>query len=233
MSLKAVLFDFNGVIVKDESIHQELIKEILLGENLRPSLDEYRQICLGRSDRACLREILSSRGRIVTDNYLDILIKKKASAYRQQIETWETLPLYPGLKTILKHIRSLELVTGIVSGTIRSEIEELLEKAELTQYFDIIISGDDLSESKPDPKGYLLAVEQLNQTYPTLNLRPGECLAIEDTPSGITAAKKARMQVVGVANTYPVHILQRQANWSVDYLWELELERVQEVFSTI
>jgi beta-phosphoglucomutase-like phosphatase (HAD superfamily) len=61
-------------------------------------------------------------------------------------------------------------------------------------------------------------------------LQPQECLAIEDTPGGIQAAKRAQMQVVGVANTYPFHILQRQANWTVDYLTELELERVQEVF---
>jgi beta-phosphoglucomutase-like phosphatase (HAD superfamily) len=56
MTLKAVLFDFNGVIVKDEPIHQQLIEEIMLAENLRPSLQEYREICLGRSDRACIIE---------------------------------------------------------------------------------------------------------------------------------------------------------------------------------
>jgi beta-phosphoglucomutase-like phosphatase (HAD superfamily) len=47
MTLKAVLFDFNGVIIKDEAIHQQLIEAILIEENLRPSPQEYREICLG------------------------------------------------------------------------------------------------------------------------------------------------------------------------------------------
>jgi beta-phosphoglucomutase-like phosphatase (HAD superfamily) len=70
----------------------------------------------------------------------------------------------------------------------------------------------------------------MNQVYPELNLQPHECLVIEHTPAGIQAARKAQMQVVGVANTYPFHMLQRQANWTIDYLIDLDLQQVQEVF---
>jgi beta-phosphoglucomutase-like phosphatase (HAD superfamily) len=73
----------------------------------------------------------------------------------------------------------------------------------------------------------------LNQKYPDLNLRLPECLAIEDTPVGIQAAKCAQMQVVGVANTYPFHMLHRQANWTVDYLTDLEWEQILEVYAKI
>ena len=66
---------------------------------------------------------------------------------------------------------------------------------------------------------------------PSLNLKPAQCLAIEDTPAGITAAKQAGMQVVGIANTYPLHMLQRQADWTVDYLNEIELDRVKKVLT--
>ncbi|HEY9297365.1 MAG TPA: HAD family phosphatase, partial [Phormidium sp.] len=51
MTLKAVLFDFNGIIINDEPIHEQLIEQILIAENLRPKRGEFRQICLGRSDR--------------------------------------------------------------------------------------------------------------------------------------------------------------------------------------
>ncbi|HBE34097.1 MAG TPA: HAD family phosphatase, partial [Cyanobacteria bacterium UBA11368] len=57
MALKAVLFDFNGVIIKDEPIHEKLIEQLLIEENLRPKRGEFRQYCLGRSDRACLNDI--------------------------------------------------------------------------------------------------------------------------------------------------------------------------------
>ena len=62
-------------------------------------------------------------------------------------------------------------------------------------------------------------------------MHPSECLAIEDTFVGIAAAKKAGMQVVGISHTYPLHMLQRQANWTVDDFLEIELDRVEQVLS--
>ena len=64
-----------------------------------------------------------------------------------------------------------------------------------------------------------------------LNLLPSQCLAIEDNPIGIEAAKRANIQVVGIANIYPLHMLQRQANWTVDDFLEIELDRIDAVLS--
>lgn len=229
--IKAVIFDFNGIIINDEPIHQQLMEEILLEENLVLKPGEYQKICLGRSDRACLRDLLASRGRVVDEEYLTKLQQKKAQSYAKQIEILEKLPLYPGLHDLIFKIRATNLKLAIVSGAIRKEIELVLERAELVEYFKIIVAADDINTSKPKPDGYLLAVERVSQEYPELNLQANECLAIEDTLSGIQAAKAAGMKVVGVANTYPFHMLQRQANWTVDYLTELELERIQKVYS--
>lgn len=231
MTLKAVLFDFNGVIIKDEAIHQQLIEAILIEENLRPSPQEYREICLGRSDRVCLADIFKRRGRVVTDSYLNQIVTRKAEAYQRQLETLEKLPIYPGVEDLIFQIRVAQLPMGVVSGALRCEVELVLSRAQLTQYFTVIVAGDDIKVSKPEPDGYILAVERLNQQYPELKAHASECLAIEDTLAGIEAAKRAGMQVVGVANTYPFHMLQRQASWTVDYLNELELDRVQQVYS--
>lgn len=231
MTLKAVLFDFNGVIINDEAIHEQLIEEILIEENLRPSPQEYREVCLGRSDRVCLSDLLKRRGRFVTEDYLNKLIVRKAQAYQRQLETLEKLPIYPGLEDLIFKIRAAQLPMGVVSGALRVEVELVLNRAQIAQHFTVIVAGDDIKVSKPEPDGYLLAVERLNQQYPNLNAKASECLAIEDTPAGITAAKRAGMQVVGVANTYPFHMIQRQANWAVDYLNDLELDRVQQVYA--
>ncbi|KAB8317728.1 HAD family phosphatase [Tolypothrix campylonemoides VB511288] len=231
MSLKAVLFDFNGVIINDESIHERLIEQLLLEENLTLKPGEYQKVCLGRSDRACLQDLLTSRGRVLNDTYLTQLLNRKARGYALELQKIEKLPLYPGLDELISQVHSRNLKLGIVSGAIRKEIEVVLDRAQLAEHFKVIVAGDDITTSKPEPDGYLLAVERLNQEYPDLNLLPQECLAIEDTLAGIEAAKKAGMQVVGVANTYPFHMLQRQANWTVDDFTDLELERVQEVFS--
>ncbi len=230
MSLKAVLFDFNGVIIKDGSIHIQLIDEILVQENLQPQRVQERQAFLGISSRAYLQNLLQNRGRVVTEAYMTQLLTRKAQAYVLELEKLEKLPLYSGIEDVIFQIRSRHLKLGLVSDALSPEIEMVLTSAKLAEYFSVIVSGDDISSNKPNPEGYLLAVERLNQTYPELNLEPHECLVIEDTPAGIQAAKRAQMQVVGVANTYPFQIIHRQANWTIDYLIDLDLQRVQEVF---
>jgi beta-phosphoglucomutase len=230
MSLKAVLFNFNGVIIKDGLIHIQLIDEILIQENLQPQRVKEREDFLGIGTRAYLQNLLKNRGRVVTEAYMAQLLTRKAQAYVLELEKLEKLPLYSGIEDVIFQIRSRHLKMALVSDALSLEIEMVLTSAKLAEYFPVIVSGDDISSDKPNPEGYLLAVERLNQTYPELNLEPDECLVIENTPAGIQAAKRAQMQVVGVANTYPFQMLHRQANWTIDYLIDLDLQRVQEVF---
>lgn len=233
MTLKAILFDFNGVIINDESIHQQLVTEILQEENIRTNEEEYRETCLGRSDHSCLRDILALHGRFVQENYLTKLIEAKNRAYRERLAELETLPIYPGVEAFLEKIREQGLLMGVVTGALRSEVELVLDRAQITPYFNTIVTGDEVQGSKPEPQGYFLAVERLYRQNTYLQIRPGDCLAIEDSYPGIEAAKRAGMQVVGVANTYPFHMIQRRADWSIDYLSDLELERVEQVFAQI
>ncbi|SKB12001.1 HAD-superfamily hydrolase, subfamily IA, variant 3 [Planktothrix sp. PCC 11201] len=230
MGLKAVLFDFNGIIINDESIHEQLIAELLLTENLRSQPEEIRKFSLGRSDRACLTDLLTYRGRVVSNAYLDQLIERKSISYRNYLEQLEQLPLYPGLRDLLQQLQAADLKLGIVTGALRAEVELVLTRSGLKEYFPIIVAGDEIILSKPEPLGYLLGLQRLNQAYPELNLQPSECLALEDTYVGIMAARRAGIQVVGVAHTYPLHMLQRWANWAVDRFGDLELERMQKFF---
>ena len=224
MSLKAVFLDFRGVIIDDEAINQELVANILLQENLRADEAEYTQYCRGRSDRACLKEILANRGRILPDAYIDKLLEAKTQGYRDKINQLSEILLPPHLKEFLTQLKEQNIAVGLVTGATRSEVEYILDKVELTEYFDLIVAGDDLAASKPEPEPYLLATQQLK-------LDPAECLAIEDNPTGIEAAKRAKIQVVGISNIYPLHMLQRQCDWTVDDFREIELDRVDRVLS--
>ncbi|MGD1805580.1 HAD family hydrolase [Dapis sp. BLCC M126] len=229
MTLKAVLFDFNGVIINDEFLHEKLIEQVLLEENLLLKPGEYHKFCLGRSDCACLEDILTQRGRYINEGYLEQLIKRKTLAYQKQLESIEELPIYSDTVDFIDRVSQANLKMAVVTGAMRAEVELVLNKANLADYFQVIIAGDDVEASKPQPDGYLLAVDILNQQYTDINLQPSECLVIEDTFPGIEAAKLAGMAVVGVAHTYPFHMLQRLANWCVDYLSDLELDRIQKV----
>ncbi|KPQ35086.1 MAG: beta-phosphoglucomutase [Phormidesmis priestleyi Ana] len=232
MALKAALFGFSGIIIDDEAIRQTLSEQVLLDENLRPNPDDYRDVCLGRSDRACLKALLTQRGRNVTDETLDKLLAKESATYQNWLDQQETLPLYPGLEDLIFRCRSAQLKMAIVTGAERSQVTSVLQRAELSEHFPIVITGNDLSatESKPAPNGYLKAIEKLNATHPNLQLQANECIAIEDSFAGIEAAKNAQVLVVGVAHTYPNHMLQRRSTWVVDYLREIKLEWIGEKF---
>ena len=177
-----------------------------------------------------MKELLTNRGRVVSESYLTELINRKAQAYQKLWrEKPDQLPIYDGLEDLIYQLTSRNIKLAVVTGAIRTEVELVLDSTNLAKYFNAIVAGDDILTSKPAPDGYLLAVERLKELYPNTNLQPKDCLAIEDTPAGIQAAKSAGIAVVGVANTYPFHMLQRQANWTVDYLRDLEIERVQKV----
>lgn len=224
MSLKAFLFNFNGVIINDEEIREKLIEDILLQENLRFDVDEYQKLCRGKSDRACLHCLLSNRGRIVAEDYINKLVQNKTEGYKKVCQEIEELPIYPGLTKFLDLLQTKKIIIAAVTSALPQEAEFILEKLEISSYFQEIFSEEVIQTSKPNPNIYLYAAK-------CLNLLPQECLALENTLIGIDAAKKAKMPVVGLANTYPLHLLQRQANWSVDDLEELELERVEKIFA--
>lgn len=232
MVLKVVLFSFTGIIIDDEEVRQTLSNQRLLDENLRPDEDDYARLCLGRSDRACLKGLLAQRGRTITDEAVDGLLAKGAIAYESWLNDLAELPLYSGLDDLIERCRSAGIKLALVTGRQRPQVELVLERAGLSEYFSVIVAGDDVSAegSKPAADGYVRAIEQLNVAYPELKVAVDECIAIEDSFAGIEAAKAAGVPVVGVAHTYPHHMLLRRADWVVDYLREIKFGWIGERF---
>ncbi len=224
MALQAVLFDFNGTIINDESIHRQLIDEVLLSENLRPAAKSYRKICLGKSDQSCLLDLFAEQGRSINDLQLQKILVSKAKAYQQRLADLAELPIYPDLTDFLDQLQSAGMQLGIVTGALQMEVETVLKQSGLIDRFAVIVASEDVPTSKPAPDGYLLAASKLG-------IQPNECLAIENTFSGIKAAQAACISVVGIAHTYPFHMMQRQANWAVDCFADLELQRIQHTYS--
>lgn len=231
MSLKAVLFDFNGVIINDESIHEILLEQVLIEENLLLKSGEFRRFGLGRSDYACFQDLLRDRGRFVNDEYIYHLVNRKAEKYYGYLQALEVLPIYADTVEFLRKLQELGVKMAMVTGAILPEVEMVLERSDLANYFDLLVTGEDIKESKPAPDGYLLALEKLKDCYPDWHLQPSECLAIEDTYVGIMAGKQAGIPVLGVAHTYPLHLLQRWADWAMDSFADVEWERLEQFFN--
>lgn len=229
---KAALFGFSSIIINDEDIRQRLSDQILLAENLRPDPDDYAAVCPGRSDRACLNNLLTQRGRFLTTQALDQRLAKTMASYQAWLLELENLPLYPGLEDLIFRCRTAQIPMGLVTGAARSRVESVLKKVQLTEAFEVVVTGDEIPTegSKPAPDGYLKAIEQLNHRPGAPFLKPGDCLAVEASFAGIAAAKSAGIPVIGVAHSYPNHMLQRRANWVVDYLREIRFEWIAERF---
>ena len=229
MVLKAVFLEFNGIIVKDADLKRSLIDEILIAENLRPNAAEYTQLCIGRSDRACLNQLLNCRGRVTNLDLLDKLLVQKSAAYIQRLSETPKLPLYPGLEDLLYKVKTESLALGLVTSTAKAEVDWVLDRANLTDAFATVVTAQDLTleTEKPSSKSYEIAIARLNAQIPQLSATPNECLAVEAFYSGITAAKTAHIPVVGVAHCYPYRMIQRRANWVVDYLNEIDFAAIR------
>jgi beta-phosphoglucomutase len=198
--LAGVIFDFDGVIVDTEPLHYRAFQKILEPLGLGYGWDTYVADYLGFDDRDAFREAFRSRGRPLSGTELEPLIEQKAQAFLEIIAAG--VRPYPGAVELIAGI-SGRLPLAICSGALRSDILPVLEQFGLGGVFDVIVTADDVTASKPDPACYRLTVERLSAACPGKGIAPESCIVIEDTPGGIAAARGAGLVVVGVTTSYP------------------------------
>jgi HAD superfamily hydrolase (TIGR01509 family) len=228
--IQAIFFDFNGVIINDERIHLKAYREVLLGENV-PLTDEEYFASLGMDDLAFVRAAYARAGRPLADEVMHALIKREHELHRQLVTN--DLPVAAGTVDFIKAAaRHFEL--GIVSMAVHSEIDYVLELAGVQGLFSVTISAGPGLKHKPAPDSYQRALEMLNEKRCAgrkLPLLPRECLAIEDAPPGIEAARSANMHTVGVTSTVPEnHLRATQADVVTPGLSDWSTEAVRRLF---
>jgi beta-phosphoglucomutase len=197
MPIRAVIFDFNGVLVDDEHVHFELFCEVLAAEGIALDEDAYHDRYLGFDDRGCFTAALIDAGRVVSSQYVDDLIARKAARYAEVAET--SLRFFPSASESLRALSEAYPV-AICSGALRAEIEYALSRMGVRDLVSSITSAEDTERCKPDPEGYLIALDRLRSSVP--DLKAASCLVIEDSLAGIEAARSAGMVAIGVTNTY-------------------------------
>lgn len=202
--LSAVIFDFDGVIVDTEPLHYRAFQEILEPLGLGYAWEEYVNLYMGFDDRDAFREAFRVHGRTLNDHDLELLIERKAAAF-QEIISRGVVP-YPGVAELIEAI-SGSLPLALCSGALRSDILPILSGLGLPDAFDVMVTAEEVSASKPDPASYALAVERLAAVFPERRIAPGRCIAIEDTPAGISSATGAGIPVIAVTNSYPAERL--------------------------
>jgi HAD superfamily hydrolase (TIGR01509 family) len=198
--IKAILFDFNGVIIDDEPLQMKAYREILANEGIDLTEDQYYE-CLGMDDKTFIEAAYARAEREPETNKVLEIMQAKTNRWRDFIAN--EVPLFEGVENFIRKM-SNEFELGIVSMARREEIEYVLERAGLDECFSAIVSAEDVTVCKPDPQCYRAGFRLIDAIHTRKNHLPithGECLVIEDSPQGIMAARNADLKALGVTNT--------------------------------
>ena len=203
--LRAVIFDFNGIIVDDEPIHFELFQRVLGEESITLTGADYYARYLGFDDRGAFTASYHENSRPLTDAKLAELINRKAAYYLDAIR--DHVAIFPGVKSLLAALPPT-LPLAIASGALRHEIETILATADLLNQFPVIVSAEDVEQGKPEPEIFFKALARLNAL--PQNSQPitaADCVVIEDSKEGIKGARRAGMKCLAVTNSHPAELL--------------------------
>ena len=198
--IKAILMDFNGVIIDDEPLQMKAYQEILKGEGIELTEEDYYK-CLGMDDVTFIDEAYRRAGKEPEANKVLEITQAKTNRWREIIA--DELPIFAGVENFIRKMEK-DFALGVVSMARREEIEFVLEKANLADCFSVIISAEDVTACKPDPQCYLEGFNLIDAARMRRGSNPmvhGDCLVIEDSPPGITAARRAGLKTLGITNT--------------------------------
>ncbi len=198
--IKAILMDFNGVIVNDEPVQLKAYQEILKPEGVDLTEEQYYS-CMGMNDKAFLESAFKLAGKECPADKVEDFMTRKTTKWRESIEG--EVPLFPNIENFVRKMEK-EFTLGIVSMARREEIEYVLEKTNLRDCFSVIISAEDVGNCKPDPECFQKGFNQIDAARTRLGHNPithRECLVIEDAAQGIIAVKSAGLKALGIPNT--------------------------------
>ena len=199
--LRMVIFDFDGVITDSEAAHYQAMSEVAGEEGIQLSWQEYCEKYIAYDDREFYINLWRDNHRRADPQTIDALVERKKRIFMKFLE--EHCGLLPGISELLENLRQSNIPCGICSGSSRHEIDFLLKRHELEDYFMVIIGADDVTASKPDPQGYLMCLEQANQLLKSEPaIKPGNCVVIEDSVGGVQSAKTAGMHCLAVTNSH-------------------------------
>ncbi len=212
--MRAVLFDFDGVIIRSMEDHFEGWRKALEDYGIEMSPEEL--FVLEGTGVEELAGQLTRKFNLPFDEAPNIIQKKRS--YYEQIKKNE---LYPHLFDVIEWIEEKGLKVALVTGGNRDRVMETLESYGMLEHFPVIVTADDVFYTKPSPEPYLKAAN-------LLDVEPSECVVIENAPLGIRSAKNAGMACIAISTTLPPSFL-KEADVVTDNLYEV-LEALKKMY---
>jgi beta-phosphoglucomutase len=214
--VRAVVFDFDGVIADTERLHLAAFQQVFASRGWTLSEDAYFDRYLGFDDAGLVGAYLSDEALDLSDLERAALVSAKTEIFRRHLNS--PAILFPSAQACIATLAA-EFRLAIASGALHHEIEAILVGSGLRELFGPIVASDDVPVSKPAPDPYLAAAA-------ALGVQPASCVAIEDSPAGLEAARTAGMRTVAITTTSPRNLLAR-ADRIIEDLRELTPEMVR------
>lgn len=201
---KAALFDMDGTLVDNTLAHMRAF-EIFCARYGVTGWKEKLSQAFGMGNDDIMRLIMPAE--LIRERGLASLAEEKEAIYRE-IYAPEIRPV-KGLVPLLESLRAAGVRCAVGSSGCRANVDFVLEKCRIGEFFDTRISGDRVTRCKPDPEIYLTAAA-------ALGMAPTECVVFEDAKAGIESARRAGVgRVVALATTLPREVLERETDADV------------------
>jgi beta-phosphoglucomutase len=214
IKLKGVVFDMDGVIIESEHTHYQAICEAM-GDEMDQTYQTFLSKCTGGDERFAMGRLAEFCGIEYDESIFQQWSQRKAEAYRRLVS--ESAKAMPGAIDLVCSVAE-KFPVGLATGSRRSDVEaafSTLAGGKLNGLFQSIVTSDDVAKTKPDPATYAKAAEGMG-------VSPSDCLAIDDSPNGVSSAKKAGMKVLGITAIHDDSSL-RDADWHLRSLEEVIL----------
>ncbi len=183
-----VIFDMDGVIIDSIPLHKKTYSEIFKKMNVPFSIEKFDEIN-GRHIEDAFNYIKENYGGNFNVNKA---VKKKKE---KNIEISKKAHLMKGTKKLIKILADKNFNLILATSATKKEAENVFKRFNLNQYFDCVITGEDVEHSKPNPEIFVSCIKKLN-------LNKKNSVVIEDSPKGIKAAKKAGMKCIALTSTH-------------------------------
>ena len=206
--LRAIVFDFDGVLADTEPLHLEAFRQALAPDDVTIDRDEYYARYLGRDDLTVIGVVAEDRGLRLTDREVLNRVAEKTRIFEHLLDAGS--PLMPGAAACLGEWCSLVPI-AIASGALRSEIERVIGSAGLASAVEAIVAAGETPRGKPAPDPFRRAVELLEANRlaraggldqrESAPISASRTVAVEDSPAGVASAKAAGLVTVALTTS--------------------------------
>jgi beta-phosphoglucomutase family hydrolase len=219
----AVIFDMDGVLVDTNPFHVQKWEALLAEYGIAFDRKALPKQVLGPGNDPTLRHFFGER---ITADDRRRLSEELEARFRRAFAP-HAKPL-PGVERLISECHDHGVLVALASAAMTKNVNFILDALKLRPYFHVILTGDEITQSKPHPEIFV-------KTAQKLRLFPADCVALEDSFAGIEAAKRAGMKCVAVASTFPAPELgtHTQADLVVQTLEELNLQKLRKLFGRV